>query len=189
MDNRQLNNLAIKAKCGCEDSLWEIKGVFIRKIHEMSSHNWHSISNEEKFEESCFTKIERAVRTFDPRKGNFYTLVMIKLNSLLRKSRKRYSKKPQVVSLSDKVDGTDIEIGSMLIDESAFIDYELMVNEKIALISKGDPRKEMILKLWASGVNKTKYIAGVIAKNQGGNISSHETYIHRFRARCRKALA
>lgn len=189
MNNRQLNNLALKAKYGCEESLWELKGVFLSKIHDLSNRNWHSIRNEESFEESCFTQIDRAVSAFNPKRGNFYTSVMIRLRCLLMKSRRRFSEKPQVLSLSDKIGSTDIELELAVIDESTVIDDRLMVNEKIALLAKGDPRKEMILKLWASGVNKTKYIAGVLAKNQGGNIPSHETYVHRFRARCRKALA
>lgn len=187
MDKNKLNALALKAKLGCKKSLWEIKAELIDEIHKMSNHNWHSIRNEAKFEESCFTRIDSAVRAFDPRKGNFYNLAMFKINSCLKESRKRFSEAPVVISLSEKP--SEIELESTIIDDSAVIDDRLMVNEKIALLAKGDPRKEMILKLWASGVNKTKYIAGVIAKNQGGNISSNETYIHRFRARCRRALA
>ncbi|MED1212051.1 hypothetical protein P4U34_30745, partial [Bacillus paranthracis] len=83
------------------------------------------------------------------------------------------------------------ELCTQIIDDSAsaIIDEKLMVTEKIALLAKGDPRKEMILKLWACGINETKHIARVLAKNCGGNISSHRIYTHRFRARCRKALA
>ncbi|MEV2911311.1 hypothetical protein ABNF65_22555 [Paenibacillus larvae] len=187
MDKNKLNSLALKAKLGCEKSLWKIKAELIGEIHKMSNYNWHSIRNEAKFEESCFTRIDSAVRAFDPKKGNFYNLAMFKINSCLKESRKRFSETPVVISLSEK--RSEVELESTVVDESAIIDDRLMVNEKIALIAKGDPRKEMILKLWASGVNETKYIARVIAKNQGGKISSHLSYVHRFRARCRRALA
>ncbi|MEV2914935.1 hypothetical protein ABNB74_16810 [Paenibacillus larvae] len=187
MDKSKLNTLALKAKLGCEESLWKIKAELIGEIHKMSNHNWHSIRNEAKFEESCFTRIDSAVRAFDPRKGNFYNLAMFKINSCLKESRKRFSETPVVISLSEK--RSEIELESTVIDDSAVIDDGLMVNEKIALLAEGDPRKEMILKLWASGIDETKYIARVIAKNCGGKISSNRTYTHRFRARCRKTLA
>lgn len=189
--SKQLNNLALKAKFGCKASLWEFRSVFIDKIHEMSNKNWYRIHSEERFEESCFSRIDYVVRTFSPEKGDVYKLVMWNLRELLKQHRKRFSARPKVLSMSNTVGESGAELGTQIIDDSAsaIIDDKLMVNEKIALIAKGDPRKEMILKLWACGIDETKHIARVLAKNCGGNISSHRIYTHRFRARCRKALA
>lgn len=189
MRNEELNNLALKAKFGCKDLLWAVKSYFHGRIHEMSNKYWHSIQSEERFEASCFSRIECAVRKFDPQKGDFYGLVLRKLNELLAQHRKRYSQRKCVLSLSNTLNDSDLDIESTLVDDLAVIDSQLIVKEEIALLAEGNLKRRFILKQWTYGENNDTNIARLLAQYCEGEVSTHIKYVQRFRARCRKALA
>ncbi|MEV2287306.1 hypothetical protein ABND12_17945 [Paenibacillus larvae] len=192
--NRKLNMLAIKAKDGCVESLWEIRYFFLNYIHDLSDKNWWTIGNEERFEANCFTRIDEAVRKYEPNRGNFYSQVIWRINGLLRQTQKRYYQRPVVVSLQYKINNEEDspEIGELVVDSLAAVEDQVIrkdnVRRKIALLAKGDLRRTIILKEWASGETSDTNIARLLAQHCKGRTSSHHRFITRFRHKCREAL-
>ncbi|MFB5568619.1 hypothetical protein ACE41F_26655 [Bacillus cereus] len=80
-----LNELAVAAKTN-EGALWEIKAHFMPFIERMAADNWYKMNNEVDFINDANRRIEYAVRSYDPNKGNFENRV----NTLIEQGVRHY---------------------------------------------------------------------------------------------------
>src|SRR5690606_27687241 len=93
-----------------------------------------------------------------------------------------------LVSVNDEGEEEEFEIVDVLADiENQMIEQE-RVKEKVALLSKGDQRRKMILNAWASGEYNDLELARVLAHSYGGQINTHRIFIRRFRIECQQRL-
>jgi hypothetical protein len=194
LTNEQLNILAIQSKNGCLKSLWEIRGYFWQIVHKMSDDNWLRIDNQERFEHSSYKRIEEAIKNYDLKKGSFAWQVMFRLRNLLHQHVKRSKLRKNVTYLQDHQGYTDEGVKNedyslILQDTLASVDAEYLVNEKVALLAEGDPRKLAILKEWTDGGFNDSETAALLEQRFGGNSESHRKYVIRFRIKCQKTLA
>lgn len=188
MKEAQLNSLALAAQSGDTNALWAIRARFSFEIERMLKLNWWKFDNEERFWNNCDTRIEEAIRKFDPKKGTLHFQVMWRVHGLLKQHIKR-GKKQDVVFLHWRGD----EVGSVgeaieVEDDLAVIDDSYLVNEKIAFLAEGDSRKEMILKSWSDGFYNESELATLLTQRFGGNTESQRKFIRRFKKTCRKRL-
>lgn len=191
-ENSQLNKTLLAAKAGCVNSMWEIKYRFLDLIHTLSEDNRNSIANQSDFEEDCFKVIEETVARYDITKGEFPQLLYRCLTRRLSRTKARFKKRLKqavVVPFPLKTDDDGEEVEIDIIDDMAAVDNEIMLNERIAGLATGDPRKLVILKSWTDPYYCDSETAVLLAEQLGGKAESHRKEIARFRSKCQKALA
>lgn len=183
-----------KAKGGCKDSMWKIKGEFVSLIHTLSDKNRNAIRDIAKFEEGCFRRIEYAVTTYNGSKSRFFSFVFRTLTRYLSSERERYRyyrRGFETIGMSYRnEDGEEVEIE--IVDILADVENEVLNGtevEKIALLAEGDPRRLAVLNAWKQGCYNDSDLALLLAKQHGGKSESHRKFISRFRAKCQTALA
>ncbi|WP_427050431.1 hypothetical protein [Paenibacillus sp. TC-CSREp1] len=192
LNKQQLNNLAVKAKNGDLDAMWEVKFHFQKMIHQLSEYNRNRL-NQADFEDECFKIIEEIVMRFEIDKGDLPQLVVNFIKRRVGRSTKRYEKKTKsenyvTVSMiqSETAEGyTEFEIQ----DDLAIVDKDLMYNERITGLAAGDSKKLAILKAWSEPGHSVTATAQELALLFGGKAESHRKSITRFRSDCKKALA
>ncbi|MEK3836499.1 hypothetical protein [Paenibacillus sp. FSL R7-0128] len=188
MNKEQLNSLAIEARAGSVNAMWEVKAHFQKTIHRLSESNRNMVRSQQKFEEDMFKRIEEAVRIYKPECGNFEPLVISKLYERLRRWQKRHigvTQGAQVLSINREIEEHDYDIK----DDLAIVDAELLKNEKITGLAAGDPRKLAILNSWLDPYFNDSSTADLLAQIYGGKSESHRKFIGRFRNACQTALA
>lgn len=191
MTNQELNNLAVQAQSGDKSAYETILAYFLPHVYRMSEQNWHKMSNETHFEQSCFIGLDAAIRKYDITKGNFKSQVLWRFKQALKRTIVRLKAKRrgyEVCSLDFGESDEQYETYEVE-DELALVDDGILVNEKIALLAEGDSRKLAILNNWQHGYYNDSNTSTFLAKRFGGNSESHRKFINRFRTTCQKALA
>lgn len=186
-----LSKLAQDAKAGCTHSLWEIRRRFIPMVVGLSEKYWYRIRDQGSFEESCYVRIDEAIRKFDPNKGSFEWQVTFRIKNLLYQHMSRFKKiRPSTVYINEDY-GEEKSIALDIPDGLAAVEDIVISNElkkKVALLAEGDSRKIFVLKAWTLGYTNDSEIASLLAQRFGGKADSYRKYIARFRTTCRQAL-
>jgi len=195
VNEEKLNILVEEFRDGSEEALNTLCKMFLPVIQWHSEQIWHKIENQTEFECRCLLKIKKALANFDRRKGSFRSLVT---NIIMREKydflARRKRKISDVLSLDEHLTDHEgnkryLEVVDVLADvESTVIDSQ-SVNEKIAFLAEGDPRKEFVLRHWTNGGYNDKELSNVLANVFGGKSSSHRRFIQRFRIKCQRRLA
>lgn len=193
MTDIQLNILGVKAKSGDDESRWKVKSYFQKAIHLLSDANRNRLGSQSDFEEECYKIIDDTIDRFDPTLGNLRQLVINFIKRRVGRTTKRYSEKVRksgftLVSLTPTQHDDDT-LEYDISDDLAIVDMNYLLNERIALLAEGDPRKLAILNEWLWPDNNDSNTAELLAQRFGGNQESHRKSIIRFKKRCQKALA
>lgn len=190
----KLNSLAIKARSGDADSLWQIKSMFLGFIHALSEENRNRLPSQAEFEEECFSIIDETVRYYNEAQGNFSQLLVRSIKRRLGRSKERWREKTRRVEIvpirQSSFEEDEVFSQADVKDDLAVVDASrIIVKEKIAFLAEGDPLKVAILNAWVSGELNNSAISVLLAQNFGGKAESHRRQITRFRSQCQKALA
>lgn len=188
----QLNKLVISYQNGETAALDEIYKKVSPIIERNSKSIWYKVKNFTDFECRCILKIKKALTNFDPNKGDFisliYDIITNEKSDFLKRRSSNYLKSTSLEVLADSggVEGhEDFESLNAL----AGVDEEIIFNEKIALLAKGDQRRLAVLKLWSKGYYNDSDIANTLASIFGGKSETHRTFIKRFRTECQTTAA
>ncbi|MCG5252579.1 hypothetical protein [Brevibacillus agri] len=187
-----LSRLALSAKRGCRESEEAILRAFLPEINDMVSQNWYMVFNEGSLTKRLTDKLLYTILAFDERKGSFSRLARNNLREgLFEFIRSRKYSRRTVRSLYHKSGHEDDESSSLadtLPDVLANVEDQAIVKEKIALLAKGDSRKEAILLAWSDGLYNDSALSVLLAQRFGGKPESHRQAIKRFRAYCQVSL-
>lgn len=194
MDTTQLNNLAVKAKSGDAQSMWEIKLQFQKMIHRLSESNRHQIINQATFEDECFRIIENTVSRYDPTKGNLSQLVVNFIKRRLGQNVTRHKAKTKgavLICLSGPSGNNPDEEESLeacIKDDLAIVDANFLLKEKIAGLAAGDPKKALVLNSMIEPGYRELHTANLLAQTYGKGVDTNRKFIQRFRQKCMLAL-
>lgn len=196
MKEVQLDSLVENFKRGDEKSLETLFKLFYPIVERHSRKIWYLIEKETEFECRCILKIKTALNNYNPKQGNLKSLI---LNVVIREARdflaRRRRKIENPISLDEPLetkDGSEIylEVPDVLADVENDLNKTDLLNEKIALLAKGDPRRKAILKAWMEGENNDSKLAKELAISFPNTAESgHRRFIQRFRTECQKQLA
>ncbi|QCY65035.1 hypothetical protein [Bacillus thuringiensis] len=99
-----LNELAVAAKVD-EGAMWEVKAYFMSFIEGLAKENWYKMNNEASFIDDAYRRIEYAVRTYNPKLGEFknraYTIIR---QGVKEHCGKRGGKRKSLSSMEELVD-------------------------------------------------------------------------------------
>jgi hypothetical protein len=183
----------LKAKGGCTESMWEIKSYFWKDISELSERYASLIVSQSSFENNCYSRIELAVRKFEPSRGSFIRYVRFWFFELAKVHIVRGKNRRRMLSLDAlSEEDTGYEGSSRryeLQDDLAIIDADFLANEKVASLAGDDIRKLSILNAWKDGYFNDSETASFLAERHGGNTESHRKFITRFRTHCQQTLS
>jgi len=190
-----LNILIERYKAGDGAALNSLFEMFAPMIERHSEQIWYKIENQAEFECRCIRQIEKALQNFDTNRGKLKTLITgviikEKADYLARRTRKLVTMTMDKPLYIDK-DGEEVEfeVADVLANVEADIIEQESVNEKAALLAKGDSRRMAILTAWSNGEFNDLELARALACSFGGKIDSHRTFIKRFRIECQERLA
>ena len=196
MKDLKINSLADSYMQGDEMALEELCKLFLPIIQKHSEEIWYNIENQAEFECRCLLKVQNAIKKFDRTRGRLFSRVVHvikkeKYDFLARRKRKITDivsiDKPQYID----EDGNEVnfEVQDVLADVENGLFEKEFVNEKAALLAKGDSRKLAILKGWLDGEFNDLEHARVLAHSLGTNVETQRKAIQRFRNECKKRLA
>lgn len=190
-----MNILIERYKAGDGAALNSLFEMFAPMIERHSEQIWYKIENQAEFECRCIRQIEKALQNFDTNRGKLKTLITgviikEKADYLARRTRKLVTMTMDKPLYIDK-DGEEVEfeVADVLANVEADIIEQESVNEKAALLAKGDSRRMAILTAWSNGEFNDLELARALACSFGGKIDSHRTFIKRFRIECQERLA
>jgi len=189
-----LNILVERYKTGDGAALNSLFEMFAPIIEKHSEQIWYKIDNQAEFECRCIRQIEKALHNFDTKRGKLKTLIVgvilkEKADYLARRTRKLVPitlDKP--IYIDKDGDEVEFEVEDVLANvEDGIIERE-SVNEKVALLAKGDSRRMAILNAWADGEFNDLELSRVLAHSFGGQENTHRKFIQRFRIECQERL-
>lgn len=190
-----LKVLLLKAKEGCSVSIYQIVSRYFTLVERESKQIWFKVQDETSFEHECYQKIKYAIKSFDLSKSDvswFDNYIKIKIRKVkidhVRRRGKTIIQQTSIEALAgvdDEGKYKEFEIDDVL----ANVEQEALLNDKIALLAKGDPKKLAILNQWRKGCTDNRSISKMLANNFGGKSESYRKAIKRFRTECRAALA
>lgn len=190
-----MNILVERYKAGDTSALDSLFTMFAPIIERHSEQIWYKIENQAEFECRCIRQIEKALHNFDTKRGKLKTLITgvilkEKADYLARRTRKLVTMTMDKPVYIDK-DGEEIEfeVEDVLANVEAGVIERESVDEKAALLAKGDSRRLAILTAWTNGEFNDLELARVLAHSFGGKIDSHRTFVKRFRIECQERLA
>ncbi|NGQ95453.1 hypothetical protein G3578_09835 [Brevibacillus sp. SYP-B805] len=198
VNSDKLNTLALMAQRGCPESELDILLRFMPVIERISKTIRHLIDDEVAFEAYCYNLIKQAIRKYDESKGNLRWQIEIRLRDARRHFIKNRSKRRKIQVSYEFITGrTDvdeerkrtIEFEDVLADIESMVCERERLQEKIALLAKGDPKKTTILNAWLIGFDNDSELALLLAQQYGGKSESHRRTITRFRSYCQAVLA
>jgi len=187
----QLNKLVDKAKEGCVEARDEVLRFFIPIVQRISQNIWHLLRDQSSFEQKCYRTLLREMSRFDTSRGVFHDFILWKFRGIKSDyiknhgiRRERLSSIEALASASeDGKKGFDIK------DDLAIVESEPLLNEKVALLAEGDPRKLSVLNVWKLGFYNDSDTALLLAERHGGNSESQRKFITRFKTKCQIALS
>lgn len=193
VNNKHLNNLAIRAKDGCVQSKEGLLKHYIPIIEKLSSSIWYLIEDPDAFETYCYKRLDDAITRYDPGLGPFSWQMDFRLNQAKRHFLKnRHRKLKNLHSLEHLTEKTDCKADSKThfepVDDLAVVDDRLLTQEKIALLAKGDSRKKAILLAWSDGLYNDSALSELLAQLFGGKSETHRQAIKRFKSFCQASL-
>ncbi|NGM81251.1 hypothetical protein G5B47_02360 [Paenibacillus sp. 7124] len=180
--------MALDAKYGSDKALWDVLAHFHGYVTNLSDKYRNMLRSQQDYEEDCFKRIEEAVKTYDPKRGNFEAHALAKIRERTRRWQKRNIARTRgavVISINREIDDNEYDI----VDELALVDDNVLLNERITGLASGDPRKLAILKSWTEPYFNDSTTASLLAQRLGGKEETHRKAIGRFRTECQKALA
>ncbi|MEK3887301.1 hypothetical protein [Bacillus sp. FSL K6-3431] len=196
MVTKKLNRLVVSFKEGDNRALEELAGMFLPIINRQSESIWHSVESQTKFECRCLIKVKRAIKNFNPEKGSLRQHV---ISAIMEERRdflsRRGSRFKDATSLDEPLytdgEGNEVrlEVPDVLANVEEIVEVSSVVNEKVALLAKGDSRRLAILKAWTEGCYDDTKLSRELALTIGGNARSHCRFIQRFRTECQQRLA
>lgn len=189
MDKTQLNILVASYQGGDELAL---TGIFnsINPIIERTSRELERfVEDSTKFDCRMALKVKKLIETFDKEKHDFYSAVKAIASKEKADFLRRRSRKGQHVSMDklESPEGADVG-GYQFRDTRTNTEEEVLLKEKIALLTQGDSRKEIIVSEWSKGVQDDKSIALLLTQQFGGSIHTQRSFLQRFRLKCRSLL-
>lgn len=191
MDDKKLNTLAAKVKSGEKDAKWQLIHHFTGLIYKLSDKNSRKLK-QESFENDCFNSIIRAARHFNPERASFRTLATRSIYRTLSKHKERYKQYlngSTVCSLHGLIESEeDLPIADETVDVEKSLITKMLVQEGIALLAEGDPRRVAAIEAWMEGYKNTTELAARLSQYFGGSTASNRKFITRFKAECQKAL-
>lgn len=182
----QFNSLSKQAAVDSSDQFF-IKCM--EMVNKESELIWYKVKDVTAFEQECFSRIYRCLDDLPVvTKAYVYKLIKRVAGDHVKN---RSSGRNNLTSL-DALAGIDDE-GSksdfQLVDVLADVESEVLANEKVALLARGDSRNKTILLAWKNGFNNDTQLARHLAILYGGNVRSITRYIQRFRIKCQERLA
>lgn len=190
-----MNILVERYKAGDTSALASLFETFAPVIEKHSEQIWHKVESQTEFECRCLRQIEKALANFDTKRGKLRTLIVgvilkEKADFLSRRKRKLDIETLDKPLYIDK-DGSEVEfeVEDVLANVEAEVIERETVNEKAALLAKGDSRRLAILTAWSNGEFNDLELARALACSFGGKIDTHRTFIKRFRIECQERLA
>lgn len=132
MNKAQLNALAVTAK-NDEVAAWDVKAHYIALIEKLQTENWHKMNSETAFEDDCFRKINYAISTFDPTKGDFDNRAKTLIYQSLKEYCGRRGNRRAVLSSLDRevADETGAECNYMQQIRDTAVDVEAEAIEEV----------------------------------------------------------
>ena len=195
METEKLNSLVERYRNGGDDdALNELCRQFLPVIQRHSEEIWYKIENQTEFECRCLLKIKQALSRFSPNKGSAYSLIMSVIHREKNDFLGRRARKVKPLSLDEPLkqsDGSEIylEVPDVLADVENKIIEDENIKEMVALLAKGDRRREMILKAWMEGeYNDSRLAKELAAAFPGTKESGHRRAIQRLEKECRELL-
>lgn len=195
METEKLNSLVEMYRNGDDEALNELCRLFLPVIQRHSDEIWYFIENQTDFECRCLLKIKQALSRFRPNKGSVYSLILSVIQREKKDFLSRRKRKINAFSLDEPLkqsDGSEIylEVPDVLADVENKIIEDEKIKEMVALLAKGDRRREMILKAWMEGeYNDSRLAKELAAAFPGIKESGHRRAIQRFEKECRELLA
>src|SRR5690606_15481972 len=196
MTTKKLNRLAELFKEGDPTDLDDLAAMFLPIINNQSENIWHSIESQTKFECRCLVKVKRAIKNFNPTKGNLRQHV---ISQIMEERRdflsRRGSRFKNIASLDEPLytdgDGNEVtlDVPDVLANVEESVEVKEVVKEKAVLLAKDDSRRLAILKAWTEGCYDDTELSRELALAFGGNARSHCRFIQRFRTECREKLS
>lgn len=192
MEDSEINNLIILYQNGNDLAINELCKEFLPMLVRTSEKIWYKVKNNAEFECRCLLKLERALKKFDPSKGQARSLiinVIVKERSeYINWKRGRYHPPISFEQLR-KADDEGNEMEFDIKDVLADVEQEALLNEKIALLAKGNSLKLAILNAWKDGFYNDLDLSRMLAHSFGGKQESYRKYIQRFRIACRNYVS
>ncbi|WP_068792805.1 hypothetical protein [Brevibacillus laterosporus] len=193
MNHNQIEIIAIAAQKGCEKSKELVYKDFIPIINDYVNRNWYKVQNEASLTKELIDALDQAIKDFDVEKGSFSRLARFNLERCFRKfiKRRKYNRTDNI-PLEREIDDEGNTIIDTLADVFRETEQEMIIkesiNEKIALLAKGDSRKKAILLAWSDGFYNDSALSELLAQLFGGKPDSHRRSITRFRSFCQTTL-
>ncbi|MDN9010027.1 hypothetical protein [Brevibacillus laterosporus] len=194
MLNNKIENVVLAAKSGCLRSREMIYKDFVPIINDYVYKNWFKVQNEATLTKRLLDRLDESIDSYQQEKGSFSQLARINLERAFRQFIKnRKFTREKLTSMNEYIDEDRNTLSEVLPDiladiESTVIDRE-SIKEKIALLAKGDLRKQAILLAWSDGFYNDSSLSELLAQLFGGKPESHRRAITRFRAFCQAALS
>lgn len=194
MNYNQIEIVAIAAQRGCEKSKELVYKDFIPIINDYVNRNWYKVQNEASLTKELIDTLDQTIKDFDVEKGSFNRLARFNLERCFRKfiKRRKYNRTDSI-PLEREIDDEGNTISDTLADGFRELEQEMIIresiNEKIALLTKGDPRKKAILLAWSDGFYNDLALSELLTQLFGGKPNSHRQTIKRFRTFCQATLS
>ncbi|WNF07438.1 hypothetical protein [Brevibacillus borstelensis] len=190
----EYDTYALKAKLGDYFAREMIYRDFMPTINRLVTQNWYRVKNEASLTKRLFDNLDSTINCYESTKGPFKKVAKMNLARSVREFIKnRKYNRTNVISMHGLQEGTDKgKLEETLPDVCAnverLIEEREQVKEKVALLAKGDSRKEAILLAWSDGLYNDSALSVLLAQRFGGKPESHRQAIKRFRAYCQVSL-
>lgn len=152
----------------------------VKLVEQTSNTIWQRLPDVTSFEHTCFVNIGKELAKGNVKSVTAMARMYINRAAARHLKRTKFERYRSVEEMTDDDTAGNFEPTDVL----ANVESVLEIKEAIALLAKGDRKRDLILTAWLNGSTNDSELSNTLASVFGGQARSHRIFIQRFRIEC-----